>query len=135
MIQNCPYKSKCNGIDCDKDFCMKKYRLDTLYNNSLIPESEREIKKLYTAEISDRNAEGLVFLDWEVPREITAGDYGAHDFQISIECNAQDGHGNITKRWFSNTYTNLKIGSSMFELDVEPGEPAMTVDIVHGLID
>lgn len=48
MIQNCPYKSKCNGIDCDKDFCMKKYRLDTLYNNSLIPESEREIKKLYT---------------------------------------------------------------------------------------
>lgn len=48
MIQNCPYKSKCNGIDCDKDFCMKKYRLDTLYNNSLISESEREIKKLYT---------------------------------------------------------------------------------------
>ena len=48
MIQNCPYKSKCNGIDCDKDFCMKKYRLDTLYNNSLIPDSEREIKKLYT---------------------------------------------------------------------------------------
>ena len=37
MIQNCSYKSKCNGIDCDKDFCMKKYRLDTLYNNSLIP--------------------------------------------------------------------------------------------------
>jgi DNA replication protein DnaC len=48
MIQNCPYKSKCNGIDCDKNFCMKKYRLDTLYNNSLISESEREIKKLYT---------------------------------------------------------------------------------------
>lgn len=48
MIQNCPYKSKCNGIDCDKDFCMKKYRLDTLYNNSLISESERKIKKLYT---------------------------------------------------------------------------------------
>ena len=35
-------------LTCDKDFCMKKYRLDTLYNNSLIPESEREIKKLYT---------------------------------------------------------------------------------------
>ena len=47
MIQNCPYKSKCNGIDCDKDFCMKKYRLDTLYNNSLILESDREIKQLY----------------------------------------------------------------------------------------
>ena len=92
-------------------------------------------KKLYTTEILDRNYEGLVFLDWEVPPEITAGDYGAHDFQISIECRTQDDHGNITKRWFSNTYTNLKIGSSMFELDVEPGEPAMTVDIVNDLID
>lgn len=96
---------------------------------------EIELKKLYTTEILDRKYEGLVFFDWEVPKEITAGDYGAHNFQISIECNEQNEKGEITKRWFSNTYTGLKIGNSMFELDVEPGAPAMTVDIVHEMID
>lgn len=48
MIQNCPYRTNCNGIDCNKDFCMKKYRLDTLYANSLIPEIERLPKRLFT---------------------------------------------------------------------------------------
>lgn len=47
MIQNCPYRTKCNGIDCNKDFCMKKYRIDTLYEASLIPIPERQIKTLY----------------------------------------------------------------------------------------
>ena len=92
------------------------------------------VKRLYTAEISERNKEGLVFLDWQVPPEITAGDYGAHDFQISIECIKRNGN-NVEKRWFSNTYTGLKIGNSMFELDVEPGAPATNVDMVHELID
>lgn len=48
MIENCPYKSNCNGRDCDKDFCIKKYRLDCLYDNSLIPEPLRKYKKLFT---------------------------------------------------------------------------------------
>ena len=48
MIENCSYKSKCNGRDCDKDFCIKKYRLDCLYDKSLIPEPLRKYKKLFT---------------------------------------------------------------------------------------
>ncbi len=48
MIQNCPYKSNCNGIDCDKDFCMKKYRLDTLYDQSLLSQAQCQTKKLFT---------------------------------------------------------------------------------------
>jgi DNA replication protein DnaC len=48
MIQNCPYRINCNGIDCNKDFCMKKYRIDTLYENSLIPVPERQVKRLFT---------------------------------------------------------------------------------------
>lgn len=48
MIKNCSYKNNCNGIDCDKDFCMKKYRLDTLYEASLLSPIQREYKRLHT---------------------------------------------------------------------------------------
>jgi hypothetical protein len=92
------------------------------------------VKRLYTAEISERTKEGLVFLDWQVPPEITAGGYGAHNFQISIECIKRN-EKNVEKRWFSNTYAGLKIGNSMFELDVEPGAPATNVDMIHEIID
>lgn len=48
MIKNCPYRNNCNGIDCNKEFCMKKYRLDTLYEASLLSPIQREYKKLHT---------------------------------------------------------------------------------------
>ena len=48
MIKDCPYKNNCNGIDCNKEFCMKKYRLDTLYEASLLSPIQREYKKLHT---------------------------------------------------------------------------------------
>ena len=41
MIINCPYKNKCNGKDCDKDFCIRKYKLDTLYSNSLLADNSK----------------------------------------------------------------------------------------------
>lgn len=48
MTENCPYKNNCNGIDCKKDFCMKKYRLDILYDSSLLSPIQRIYKKLHT---------------------------------------------------------------------------------------
>lgn len=48
MIKDCPYRNNCNGIDCGKDFCMKKYRLDTLYDASLLSPIQREYKRLHT---------------------------------------------------------------------------------------
>ena len=48
MTENCPYKNKCNGVDCDKDFCMRKYRLDCLYDNSLLTDRQRQVGKLFT---------------------------------------------------------------------------------------
>lgn len=47
MITECPYRNNCNGIDCSKEFCMKKYRLDLLYRNSLLPETAKQTKKLF----------------------------------------------------------------------------------------
>ena len=56
MVQNCPYKTNCNGIDCDKDFCMKKYRLDTLYEQSLLSSAQQQFKTLFTdSDGTDKN--------------------------------------------------------------------------------
>ncbi len=41
MIINCPYKDKCNGKDCAKDFCLRKYKLDYLFDNSLLAEAQK----------------------------------------------------------------------------------------------
>ena len=38
---DCCYRAKCNGRDCDKEFCQKKYRLDTLFNYSCLTEKQR----------------------------------------------------------------------------------------------
>jgi len=48
MVENCPYKHKCNGRDCDKDFCMRRYRLDCLYDNSNLEELQRVRRTLNT---------------------------------------------------------------------------------------
>lgn len=48
MSINCEYRNNCNGIDCNKEFCMKKYRLDTLYTNSLLTSAQKKYKKLHT---------------------------------------------------------------------------------------
>lgn len=39
---NCLYHNACNGRDCGKEFCQKKYRLDTLYNYSCLTDSQRK---------------------------------------------------------------------------------------------
>ena len=46
MVENCPYKRNCNGRDCGKDFCMRKYRLDCLYDNSNLEAPQRVHKVL-----------------------------------------------------------------------------------------
>ena len=56
MTENCPYKTNCNGIDCNKDFCMKKYRLDTLYEQSLLSSTQQQFKTLFTdSDGTDKN--------------------------------------------------------------------------------
>lgn len=46
MTENCPFKHNCNGVDCNKDFCMRKYRLGYLYDNSLLTDKQRQFKSL-----------------------------------------------------------------------------------------
>lgn len=39
---DCIYRNKCNGRDCDKEFCQKQYRLDTLFRNSLLTDRQKQ---------------------------------------------------------------------------------------------
>ena len=42
----CFYSDKCNHKDCDKAFCTKKFKLDFLYNKSLLSEHQRKRTEL-----------------------------------------------------------------------------------------
>jgi hypothetical protein len=75
----------------------------------------RIIKQLYTEEISNRNKEGMVLISWKVPAGITAGTAGANSLAIMIGIE-QGG-----KKWFSNVYSNLKVGENLFGVNM--GEP------------
>ena len=38
----CFLYDKCNHKDCDKPFCLRKYKLDCLYNEALLSMSQRK---------------------------------------------------------------------------------------------
>ena len=37
----CNYYDNCNHKDCDKPFCLKKYKLDCLYMEALLSDSQK----------------------------------------------------------------------------------------------
>lgn len=41
MQQNCYVFNRCNHKDCDKDFCVRKFKLTELYNKALLSETQR----------------------------------------------------------------------------------------------
>jgi len=47
-MSECPYKIKCNGKDCQSDFCLRKFKLDYLFDAALIPDSQRRNFALLT---------------------------------------------------------------------------------------
>ena len=42
MVQNCWIANRCNQIDCDKSFCLKKFKLDTLFEKALLTEFHKK---------------------------------------------------------------------------------------------
>ena len=49
-MSECPYKIKCNGKDCASDFCLRRFKLEYLFDYALIPESQRKYFNLFTDE-------------------------------------------------------------------------------------
>jgi DNA replication protein DnaC len=44
---NCPFKERCNGVDCESGTCEKQYRLNNLFEKSLLTEEQRIPRTLY----------------------------------------------------------------------------------------
>lgn len=42
MIESCLFADRCNKIDCDKDFCVKKFKLDYLFDQALLSEKHKK---------------------------------------------------------------------------------------------
>ena len=45
-MSTCFLREICNGKDCDKDFCLRKYKMDSLYSAALMSESQKKRKQL-----------------------------------------------------------------------------------------
>ena len=41
-MSDCYLKLTCNGKDCGKDFCLRKYKMDSLYSAALMTESQKQ---------------------------------------------------------------------------------------------
>lgn len=41
-MSNCYLRSVCNGRDCESDFCLRKYKMDSLYSAALMSESQKQ---------------------------------------------------------------------------------------------
>lgn len=41
-MSKCYLYDICNGKDCDKDFCIRKYKMDSLYSAALVTESQKQ---------------------------------------------------------------------------------------------
>jgi hypothetical protein len=70
--------------------------------------TENITKRLYTEEISDRNQEGLVLIEWKIPNEISDSWSLTAGFEIALRFFEND------KAWNSNSYTQLKVGDSIY---------------------
>lgn len=84
------------------------------------------VKTNYTAEIADRNKEGLVLITWKIPAGVTAGPGGPGSLKVML-CFEQSG-----KKWYTNTYSNLTVGENLFNGEVErPSDWDMFEDYVN----
>lgn len=125
------------GKDNSLDVFNANVAINIIINGYRRLETENIVKKLYTAEITDRTFDGLVFIEWDVPPEITANeDYGSGKLTISLQFTEYGEDANpIQKRWLTNPYNGLEIGSSLFEIIIEPGEGAITEDYIFDVVN
>jgi hypothetical protein len=69
---------------------------------------------LYTVENSSSEKNGLVFIQWDVPAEITSNEeFGAGNLEVAIEFIVPAGVDMVRQRWLSNPYSGLKINPSI----------------------
>jgi hypothetical protein len=48
FMQKCPFFDSCNHIDCDKEMCLKRIKLEDLYSKTLLSKSQLKRQDLLT---------------------------------------------------------------------------------------
>lgn len=61
MVEKCLFADRCNKIDCDKDFCVKKFKLDYLFDQALLPEKHKKELQL-RVDADKRDLEAFKYL-------------------------------------------------------------------------
>lgn len=92
-------------------------------------------KKLYTEEISGRINEGMVFIAWPIPKEITCNDdaYSGR-FKIAIEFFIKNGDVK-EQAWHSNNYNFLEIGPGIDTVPLDDEGTTAPTDLVYSIIE
>lgn len=88
----------------------------------------------YSTEIAGPVNGGLVLLTWEVPAEITAGDFGAAKLDVSLEFVIKEKEV-IKRRWLSNVYSKLEIAESIVLIEIDDSGKTAAETAVYKLID
>ena len=76
MIQNCWLKDNCSGVDCNSEFCLKKFKLDKLFELSLLPNNyKKDIKLRVDADNGDLESfKYLKFISNAIDKFVESGD-------------------------------------------------------------
>lgn len=118
-------KRKIRGIDLLGD---GKVVLRINLNGKIYVEKTENLEiKPYSAQVDDY--EGLVYITWSVPKEITNNDQlysGSFSIEIGFETQDQ------SKVWRTSTYNQLTIGNSMFKSGQENNENPDVQYIIDG---
>ena len=74
--QECWLKDRCNGIDCDKSICVKRFKLDSLFEQTKLPEKyKRDIKLRVDEDKGDlENFNYLKSISTAVEKFVSSGD-------------------------------------------------------------
>lgn len=75
-MEQCWLKSRCNGVDCDKPFCMKKFKLDLLYEKTLLPEKyKKDVQlRLDESKVDLESFQYLKSVQGQIERFVSSGD-------------------------------------------------------------
>ena len=105
------------GKQRELDVMQADISIYVIINGSAGVDNTDDIEKSeYTTEIDQRNKEGLVFIRWKVPAGITAGPGGPNTLSLMIGFEAEG------KKWYTNTYSNLRVGENLFNGKIDNPE-------------
>lgn len=125
MVKDCYLYNKCNHVDCNNQFCLRKYKMDSLYNESLLTEAQKKhiALRVDTDGTDFEEFKKLAALEQNIIKFVEAG---ANLYLFSTNC------GNGKTSW------SIRMISSYFDkiwAKTEPGCRALFINVPKLFID